>query len=621
MTVRLCVAVSHAAFDDARRRRFEPSHVELLEQCRRFDVPLFVASDLKREGSLATWLRCCDWALTHAADKDVTHAVFLPDDAILVPRFVEVMQHLIEARPDAVMCMLSNHADAPLAAAASRAQRDALVGARFLDMQKSLVDSRASDAELKRAYAVFSARYQARREKLDLDASYRWYSTSDGSALFGGVFPLDLLREHLEWRKTEIFRQRDRQDRASGDSSPVPVANDEGVNLWAISTGRRIYKPLPSPCQHDLTAPSVDGNEGQKGQIRCSLAWDRTFDFLGTSFKCDVGGDPDAAERWGASVVADLGRTYLANHWDVLFKTDWEALEDPEPLLERVYAVERQDYPMPYEDPTEEKNNVTPKPYPLIATPSYNPPLVQFLNSREEMLADLRAAGIAYVSGLTTGASFVPIARNMILHQLLSSRCTGVLFIDSDIEVVDPKCFRKMLATGHPVIGLAYPIRDASGRVAGNMLTNADALACPSIRAKLSAEDRARMKVEGKEPFVKVDADMTMPVRDLGTGYLYIAREVVVKMCAAYPETLHLQDGWFREQMNAPGWALFDGALEEHLHSPWTKRYTTEDYTFLARWRRIGGEIRCYLPPQVRHWGLAAFDAHVEQAWKLEVKS
>lgn len=326
MSVRLCIGVAHAAFDEERRRAFEPLRASLFRQCLRAGVSLHVEDDREARGSLGPYLRCCEWAVSGGVGlADVTHFMFLPDDVELVPDFVHVAQRLIEARPNALLCMLSNHVDAPLAAALSRAAREALIGRGLAALEGEM--RTASDAQRKAAFAAWTVRYRRLQASLDLDASYRWYSTLEGSMLMGGVFPIDLLREHLAWRREKI---RPDCQGFSGGLEPGTVQGDQGVNLWAIATSRLIYKPLPSPLQHPDVMVSLDGNEHHKGRVnRTALVWDPAFDFLSADW---------------AGPAADLGRSYLNTHWDVLFKL----FELSPELVERVYAAEREDEPMPF---------------------------------------------------------------------------------------------------------------------------------------------------------------------------------------------------------------------------------------------------------------------------------
>lgn len=612
--VKLAIAIAHAAFDPSRVPGLERLVVDLESQYAEENGPfhLFVAREQSRRGHMAPWLECCAWALRASETFGATHMIFLPDDAILVPRFVRAMTRIIEARPDDLICCLTNHADAPLAALPLE-ERHPSVAARRQSLIARLHDRKASDRDFLARLAAFDERYRKLLDELTRESPYPFYATPDGSCLFGGVFPMALLREHLAWRESYL------QEKAN-----QITANDEGVNLWAISQGRLIYKPLPSPCQHDMTLPSLCGHDGQEAVYgRTSLVFaapDHDWSSWGRADGKSVRElglrNADDAERPPA---AFLGRTAASLHWDVLFKARGGGKDDQrtvvarnvpggsylrgevtEEIVERVYAVERGAPPRPPSVLKRyEPGKVADIDYPegvqvFVATPAYAPALHAMTRSREATLRDLHARGIASWVQETGGHSFVPLARQQLVHRFLCSRSTHLLFWDSDIELVDPSALFRMLRTGHPVVGLAYPYRDGTGRVVGNPFRD--------------EHDRA---------VVKVDADETAVVAELGTGFLLIQREAILRMIASRPDLLHALDQSDEMWASAPCWAIFDSCMLADPRAPWRKRYLTEDFTFCTLWRSIAGEVRVFVPPSVRHWGLAPSEGHAIEAWGL----
>lgn len=137
-----------------------------------------------------------------------------------------------------------------------------------------------------------------------------WYTTPDGWSGFGGVMRASHWLAHREWRKTEL-----RPD--------VVVQGDEGVNLWAMATGRLVYKTLPGLVDHILDVPSVDGNQHQTDN--------KTVLRRGTVFYSNA---IDLRKQRWSGPAAHLGRTYNEMHWKLV-----TALKKPQ--VRRAYDVAR----------------------------------------------------------------------------------------------------------------------------------------------------------------------------------------------------------------------------------------------------------------------------------------
>lgn len=488
MTPRPIIVVTSAAFRPERKAALDRLLAELRPQCSAVGVPLLVHEDREAKGSLGPWLHVL---AEGAAWPDVTHVTYLPDDAILVPHFIEVLLACIEAQPEAILCFQSNHEGSRIAA---------------------------------------------------VDGA-RWYTTPDGFTAFGGTMPVQWVREHLAWRKTAL-----RDDRT--------VQGDEGVNAWAMCTGRRIFKSLPSLVDHDLTIPSADGNDHHAElSPRRPLVW-----------------DPEADLRrvdWGGPVV-HLGPTYTDGVWQSVWRVRPEAWE-----LERTYEADR-------------GTPVSQTPHVLIATPAYSGPELGYLRSVNATISDLQAHGIKVSHVLTSGDSLVTRGRHHLAHDFLRTEATHFLQWDADVECEDPGAVRKMLETGHPIIGGAYPWRDGSGRVVCNPLQG------PGVHTVTIAND-------------------CIEVAEVGTGFLLVHRPVLVDLMKRHPELLYESD--FPNCFGHPIWALFDSHLE--MTATGRRRYASEDWRFCSLARDAGYRTHVYLPPVFKHWGKKGHEGHITRAWKM----
>ncbi len=138
----LCV-ITHAAFDPKRRNSLRRLLGQLRSECTEF--PFVVMPDDDRQGSLWCWRQAMDIFLL---DRECTHVVWLPDDAILCDDWGKLMLAAIKARPTDVFQTYCN-------------------------------DPRPVGNAL-------------------------WASTYDGFTGVGSVMPRDLLIEHLEWRAKHL---------------------------------------------------------------------------------------------------------------------------------------------------------------------------------------------------------------------------------------------------------------------------------------------------------------------------------------------------------------------------------------------------------------------------------
>jgi hypothetical protein len=71
-----------------------------------------------------------------------------------------------------------------------------------------------------------------------------------------------------------------------------------------------------------------------------------------------------------------------------------------------------------------------------------------------------------------------------------------------------------------------------------------------------------------------------------GTGFMLISRRAITRMIEAYPD-LHFSTAHVPLDVDPSLlYALFDTAIDPVSH-----HYLSEDYTFCARWRAMGGQI------------------------------
>lgn len=256
------------------------------------------------------------------------------------------------------------------------------------------------------------------------------------------------------------------------------------------------------------------------------------------------------------------------------FRSRWFPKEDADP-----WAPVKKPAPWDVEAMFTAKRGepVSTLPYVMLATPAYNPPCLEFLHARERVTNDLASSGYGVTVVTSPGDSLVMRGRHSLMHEFLKSPCTHLVFWDVDIEPKDPSIVREMLETQHHIVGGACPFRGETGRVVCNIRQ------VDKDRAQIDTDDRGCAEVS-----------------EVGTGFLLMSREAIVKLCEAYPELMYFADlpGGYGE----PHWALFDTALVE-------RRFLSEDYFFCKLWRDLGGRVHVYVPFEARHWGRKGYEA------------
>ena len=81
-------------------------------------------------------------------------------------------------------------------------------------------------------------------------AGQNWYTTADGLIGVGYVIPRDVLRTFLEWRASEV--------RAEGWKQ---VSEDTLIDMFCMSTKRRVWHPSCTIIDHDVSMASTYAND------------------------------------------------------------------------------------------------------------------------------------------------------------------------------------------------------------------------------------------------------------------------------------------------------------------------------------------------------------------------
>ena len=208
--------------------------------------------------------------------------------------------------------------------------------------------------------------------------------------------------------------------------------------------------------------------------------------------------------------------------------------------------------------------------------------------------------------------SLVTRARNYLVDEFLRGDATHLMFIDSDIDF-NPMDVLALLAYDKDIIGGPYPKKT----IAWEKVFDA---------AKLGLADDNPNKLEnyaGDYVFnvapgtEEIRMDEPVEVLEIGTGFMMISREALLKFRDAYPEYSYVPD--HNRTKN------FDGSREIHMFfqaliDPESRRYLSEDYMFCQWSRKIG--IKIYFCPwmKMKHAGMYIYGGSLTSLAELSHK-
>jgi hypothetical protein len=195
-------------------------------------------------------------------------------------------------------------------------------------------------------------------------------------------------------------------------------------------------------------------------------------------------------------------------------------------------------------------------------------------------------------------ASVISQLRNIIVARFLASGADLLVMLDSD-QAASAETVRRMIDFEKPVVAAVYRKRSYLwDRVNFENAANLEELLYPGHEYVGNLEADADGKAEIVDGFVKAV--------QVGTGLIFIRREVFEQLMGAYPE-LHGK-GYFANVRPtfdpSHNWGFFN-LLESDDGTP-----LSEDLSFCRRWRGAGGEIWANVADAVPHFGLYAYSGN-----------
>ena len=191
-------------------------------------------------------------------------------------------------------------------------------------------------------------------------------------------------------------------------------------------------------------------------------------------------------------------------------------------------------------------------------------------------------------------SSLVTQGRNLCVQAFLNSRCSHMLFVDSDIEFDAPSIIF-MMEKDKDIVLTPYPMKIFDWDKAHKL----------SVRSGKAVEDCAYyfcLEFPDKDKIVS-EGGLCEIVKG-PAGCMLIKREVFDKMMKAYPKMKIKQKQLVNGLMSTSEqvWNFFDSDF-----NPETGVFLGEDYAFCKRWTDIGGKIYANVDSYITHYGTHGF--------------
>lgn len=225
--------------------------------------------------------------------------------------------------------------------------------------------------------------------------------------------------------------------------------------------------------------------------------------------------------------------------------------------------------------------------------------------SRAHMMFTKHA--IPYSLTTSSNESLISRARcHMVAYFMANSEATHMMFIDADVNF-DALDILHMLQHDKDIIVGSYPKKKIAWNNVKRVIVN-DPTVDIELLNSLGADYALNFKYndDDRNKGVSIENGLAM-LKDAGTGFMLIKREVIEKMIAGYPDLYFNNDLHLDEEFAKWTYLFFDC-----LHEPITRRYLSEDYAFCRRWQDIGGKI--WLDPLVKldHVGTHTFEGNIQ---------
>ena len=256
----------------------------------------------------------------------------------------------------------------------------------------------------------------------------------------------------------------------------------------------------------------------------------------------------------------------------------------------------------------------------FIATPCYGGQIGEpYFRSMMRLAILCNKYNIKYTISTLANESLVTRGRNTLVSFFMENKdATHLFFIDADIEF-QPEDILRMVAYDKPIVVGAYPKKAinwdsilGAARAEG-LEENAETIEGHSSNYVVNF-DFLKDEKGNNTPQVQIE-DNLVKLKDAGTGFMCIQRDVIQKMFDKHPEFKYVNDINVDNKFEPYMYALFDTVID-----PDSRRYLSEDYMFCRTWQNMGGTV--FLDPRtaLNHVGHYTFRGNIRKLFTGENK-
>ena len=248
----------------------------------------------------------------------------------------------------------------------------------------------------------------------------------------------------------------------------------------------------------------------------------------------------------------------------------------------------------------------------FIATPCYGGQIGEpYFRSMMKFSILCNKYDINFTVSTLANESLITRGRNTLVSFFMEHpEATHLFFVDADIEF-DPNDMLRMVAYDKPVVVGAYPKKAINWNSIINAARGDEAETPDTIEGHSSnyVVNFDFLKDEEGKPVPQIQIrDNLIKLKDAGTGFMCIKKEVIQKMFDNHPELSYANDINVDQKFEKHMYALFDTIID-----PESRRYLSEDYTFCRRWQDMDGEV--FLDPRtaLNHVGHYTFRGNIRK--------
>jgi hypothetical protein len=256
----------------------------------------------------------------------------------------------------------------------------------------------------------------------------------------------------------------------------------------------------------------------------------------------------------------------------------------------------------------------------FIATPCYGGQIGEpYFRSMMRLAILCNKYEIKYTISTLANESLITRGRNTLVSFFMENKdATHLFFIDADIEF-QPEDLLRMVAYDKPITVGAYPKKAINWDSILGAARNPDLDETAETIEGHSSNyvvnfDFLKDEQGNRTPQVQI-VDNLVRLKDAGTGFMCIKKEVIQQLMDAHPDLKYVNDINVDKKFEPYMYALFDTMID-----PESRRYLSEDYMFCRLWQQAGGEV--YLDPRtaLNHVGHYTFRGNIRKLFTGENK-